>query len=398
MRVQKVGPRAKLRSSHHSPRNHQMVDKGFSEIINSGPGDPGRPSLRDLVADFLTGDGLVAYDRNHSLIPRINRDTHIITINGCVKKQLNITIKDLEALPQHKVVAALQCAGNRRHTMRTLQKEVVGINWLDGAAMNCRWKGPRVRDVLALAEIESVESEKEMHVAFNCRSVPCEDDEYFGSSITLDAAMSQEKEVILALERNGQILSPRFGFPVRMIAPGIIGARATKWLDEITVQDKESQNAYQSRDYKILPETVQTKEQYLANDGAIWDTVPAMQRSLINSVVAYPTQDDTVTLDADGMIEVKGYAIPGGYDGPVVGVQVSGDGGSTWVTADFVGTPTKFSWAIWKARVKLERGENRFIWSRATDAGGNTQPKMSAWNIRGVGYNGYGDARNLTVL
>ncbi|PVH77443.1 molybdopterin binding oxidoreductase [Cadophora sp. DSE1049] len=400
MKVQKVGPRAKLRSSHHSPHNHQILEKGYSETVNSGPGDPGRPSLRELVAEgsFLTGDGLVAYDRNHSLTPRINRDTHIIKVNGSVKKELNLNIKDLEALPQHEVVAALQCAGNRRHTMRTLQKEVVGINWLDGAAMNCSWRGPRVRDVLALAGVESPKGGKQTHVGFNCRSVPCEDDEYFGSSITLDAAMSDEKEVILALQRNGKTLSPRFGFPVRMIAPGIIGARATKWLDEITVQGEESQNVYQRRDYKILPETVQTKDDFLANDGAIWDTVPAMQETLINSVIAYPTQEETVTLDPDGMAEVKGYAIPGGYDGPVVNVQVSGDGGKSWVTAEFVGTATKFSWAIWKARVKLERGEKRFIWSRATDAGGNTQPEMSAWNIRGVGYNGYGDARDLTVL
>ena len=185
---------------------------------------------------------------------------------------------------------------------------------------------------------------------------------------------------------------------MRMIAPGIIGARATKWLDEITIQDEESQNVYQRRDYKILPETVQTKEDFQANDGAVWDTVPAMQESLINSVIAYPTQEETVTLDPDDKIEVKGYAIPGGYDGPGVNVQVSGDGGENWVTAELVGKPTKFSWAIWKARVRLERGEDRVIWSRATDAGGNTQPRMSAWNIRGVGYNGYGDARGLTVL
>ncbi|KAH7395451.1 Oxidoreductase, molybdopterin-binding domain-containing protein [Cadophora sp. MPI-SDFR-AT-0126] len=375
-----------------------MVEKGYSEIVNSGPGDPGRPNLRDLVSNFLTGDGLVAYDRNHSLIPRINRDTHIIKINGLVPKELNLTVEDLEALPQHEVVAALQCAGNRRHTMRTLQKEVVGINWLDGAAMNCRWRGPRVRDVLALAGTGVPKDGKQMHVAFNCRSVNCEDDTYFGSSITLDAALSDEKEVILALERNGKILSPRFGFPVRMIAPGIIGARATKWLDEITVQDEESQNVYQRRDYKILPETVQAKDDFLVNDGAVWDTVPAMQESLINSVIAYPAQDDTVTLDADGMVEVKGYAIPGGYDGPVVDVQVSGNGGKSWITAEFVSKPTKFSWVIWKARVTVERGPNRTIWSRATDAGGNTQPEMSVWNIRGVGYNGYGDARNLTVL
>jgi len=32
--------------------------------------------------------------------------------------------------------------------MRTFLKEVDGIDWGDGAVMNWRWRGPRLRDVL----------------------------------------------------------------------------------------------------------------------------------------------------------------------------------------------------------------------------------------------------------
>ncbi|CZT00869.1 uncharacterized protein RAG0_08746 [Rhynchosporium agropyri] len=163
-------------------------------------------------------------------------------------------------------------------------------------------------------------------------------------------------------------------------APDINGARATRWLDEQTLQTEELAKFYQSRDYKIFPESVLTK-----------------QESLINSVVAYHPQEETVSLGKHLMVEVKGYAVPVGYDGPVELVEVSGAGVVTWVEADFVGRRTTFSWAIWMARLRLERGKKRTNWSRATSAGENVQPRLSAWNGRGVGYNGYRDARYLTV-
>jgi len=39
--------------------------------------------------------------------------------------------------------------------MRTLLKEVQGIDWFDGAVMNCVWKGPRLRDVILAAGLSS---------------------------------------------------------------------------------------------------------------------------------------------------------------------------------------------------------------------------------------------------
>ena len=50
MTFQTVGHRDDLRSNNHSLRQHQIVENGYTEIVNSGPGDPGRPSLRELVA------------------------------------------------------------------------------------------------------------------------------------------------------------------------------------------------------------------------------------------------------------------------------------------------------------------------------------------------------------
>ena len=194
---------------------------------------------------------------------------------------------------------------------------------------------------------------------------------------------------------NGKPLPPAYGFPVRVVVPGVAGARWVKWLDRITVQPTESPNFYQQHDYKILPPEALTWEIAEKN----WGTVPAIQCTPVNSVVAVPDDDDTACTSADGWLEVRGYALPHGCQGPVTRVEVSGDEGKTWYDAEFLDAPegNKWCWVLWKANIKIEKGPNKTIFSRATDAAGNTQPKFSEWNLRGVGYNGYGASWNVTV-
>lgn len=85
--------------------------------------------------------------------------------------------------------------------MRTEMKEVNGIDWFDGAVMNCKWRGPRLRDVLLKAGVE-IERAKwaDAHVAFACHQTPCQDDEWYGASIPLARAMSEDADVLVALE------------------------------------------------------------------------------------------------------------------------------------------------------------------------------------------------------
>ena len=83
--------------------------------------------------------------------------------------------------------------------MRTLLKEVEGIDWGDAAVMNCKWKGPRLKDVLDAAGV-SVANIKEGHVAFASFQTECQDDSWYGGSITLARAIDPNADVILALE------------------------------------------------------------------------------------------------------------------------------------------------------------------------------------------------------
>jgi sulfite oxidase len=318
-----------------------------------------------------------------------------------VKKELSLSIDDLKGLPQHSIICALQCAGNRRHTMRTKLKEVSGIDWFDGAVMNCKWTGPLLHDVLEKAGVD-IEKEKwhSTHVAFACHQTATQEDEWYGASIPLSRAMDPDCGIMLALAMNDKALPPNHGAPVRVVTPGIAGARSVKWLDSITVQVTESSNYYQQHDYKILPpeaDSAEKAEQW-------WDKVDAIQDMPINSVIATPASDSTVHVDESGTIEVTGYALPSGSDGPIVRVEVSTDEGKTWKDAELLKAEEeeegelKWAWSLWKARVRVEKGTDRKIFSRATDRSGNTQKETVDWNLRGVAYNAYGEASGLEVV
>jgi sulfite oxidase len=170
------------------------------------------------------------------------------------------------------------------------------------------------------------------------------------------------------------------------------------------VQLTESSNYYQQHDYKILPPQAETAEQA----EKWWGRVPAIMDMPINSVIGVPKQGSRVERDGEGKVEVRGYALPCGADGPIVKVEVSGDGGESWVDAELLGAggeiegqegvELKWAWCLWKARVGVEKGMDRVILSRATDASGNMQERCPEWNFRGVAYNGYGEVTGLEIV
>jgi sulfite oxidase len=201
---------------------------------------------------------------------------------------------------------------------------------------------------------------------------------------------------------NNKPLSPNHGFPVRVVIPGVAGARWVKWVDRITIQGEHSQNHYQRYDYKVLPPEVDSSDKAKG----YWDQVPPLLDMPINSVVAAPDDNETIHLPTSGRVEAKGYAVPQGHYGPITRVEVSGNGGKTWIDAHLEGrqceeirsTNDKWCWKLWKASVPLEKGCGKAILSRATDAGGNVQQETTPWNLRGVAYNGYGMSKGLIVV
>ncbi|EYE95536.1 putative sulfite oxidase [Aspergillus ruber CBS 135680] len=383
--------------SVEKPLNREPPTKNLVDRYHPSSALPGLATNLLTRFSFYTPQD-ISYDRNHGPIPHLpTGEDHLVRIDGQVRTPVTLSVKQLATeFPQYQIICALECAGNRRHTMRTLLREVEGIDWGDGAVMNCKWKGPKLRDVLRSAGGITGRIEN-LHAAFSCYQVRTQNDTWYGGSVPLERIMKDEDggDVILALEMNDMPLMPKHGYPLRAVLPGIAGARWVKWLDKITIQDHESTNFYQKRDYKVLPEEAVDKESAEPH----WDRTPPMYDTPINSVIGVPTDEETVTL-RDGKVEVKGYAVPNAADGPVTRVQVSTDRGKNWVDAEIgksEGQRNKWCWVLWRAEVDIEPGTGKEIWSRAFDAGGNVQKEHSQWNLRGVGYNGYGRAMNITI-
>lgn len=78
-----------------------------------------------------------------------------LEIDGEVDRPLTLTLADLKKMPASEIRCVLQCAGNGRG----LQTPTVpGVQWRYGAVGNARWRGVKVKDVLARAGVARLQA------------------------------------------------------------------------------------------------------------------------------------------------------------------------------------------------------------------------------------------------
>ncbi|KAG8431620.1 hypothetical protein GDO86_017880, partial [Hymenochirus boettgeri] len=348
-----------------------------------------KPFNAEPPADMLTEHYITPVDlffkRNHLPVPQINPDDYKLFIDlpfgETQGKMISFSLTDLKTkFPRHEITATLQCAGNRRTEMNQV-KQVKGLEWSNAAISTARWAGVRLRDVLLAAGYTDETSNAE-HVHFEGLDKDLTGTNY-GASIPFHHAMNKDNEVLLVYEMNGKDLPQDHGFPLRVIVPGIVGARNVKWLGRIVVSREESHSHWQQKDYKGF------------NPSVDWDSVdfassPAIQELPVQSAITQPHPGETVLPNIDGELTVKGYAWSGGGR-EIVRVDVSVDGGKTWRVAELIGEKQKdgraWAWKLWQLNVPLPpKGSDFTIICKAVDSSYNVQPDTVApiWNLRGV--------------
>jgi sulfite oxidase len=254
-------------------------------------------------------------------------------------------------------------------------KVVGGVQWDAGAIGTADWRGVRMADLLEKAGLKS----GAQHLWFEgLDTVTLKDRQtLFGGGVPIKKAL--RPETIVALEMNGRPLSREHGYPARTVVPGYIGARSVKWLGRIVVSERSSDNNFVARDYKLFPpeatpETVKPEE------------FEPIYEFLLSSVICSPLSGATVKA---GRIDVRGYGVPpGGLGSALAGVQVSADGGATWVSGKLLGRDAPFAWKLWSAGIEVAAGA-RTLTVRATDERGQTQPEKAVWNFKGYQHNGW---------
>eukprot|EP01133_Synstelium_polycarpum_P007371 gene7371-8590_t len=368
--------------SNEPVRNSEFV-VNYPAPFNAEP----RPER--LIQSFITPNEYF-YVRNHAPVPDIHPSNYSLKIDGLVEKPLSLSLDDIKTkFEKVTITASLQCAGNRR-TMMSEYKPVKGVGWGIASLSNATWGGCRLRDVLQYAKAFPSESGA-FHACFwgldfGCPEEP--DGKPYGSSITMEKAMDITGDVLLAYEMNGETLPRDHGFPIRVIAPGIIGARSVKWLGKVTVSNVESESFFQRRDYKIFHSGVGWD-----NVAQYWDKTPSLQELSIQSAICSPAPNSRLYLP----FTILGYATAGGGR-KIERVDVSLDGGESWDYAELMGEDkgpvTKYwGWTLFRYTIRSLKapaaGQTSVpikLSCRAWDVASNTQPKdvKDIWNLRGV--------------
>ncbi|GAA5866254.1 hypothetical protein JCM3774_004134 [Rhodotorula dairenensis] len=268
------------------------------------------PAPAALVSSFLTKTADV-YHRNHGEFLQFDPRAYSLSLQSEVAtvqpRQRELSLDDVKTkFPKRDLVTVLSCAGNRRTEMDH-EKEVEGLKWGNSAIANCHFAGALLSDVLADAGITegNPPNAGDLHIHFETTQ-NCEDDVFYAASLPLRMALDKSRPTLLAYEMNHAVLEPAHGFPLRIVVPGVIGARSVKWLERIIIRDTESDNFYQARDYKVLPPeaTPENKAEYLQK-------TPALQEFPLNSVICSPSDGEVVEIAPanEAYIPVRGYAV-----------------------------------------------------------------------------------------
>uniref|UniRef100_A0A914LN29 sulfite oxidase n=1 Tax=Meloidogyne incognita TaxID=6306 RepID=A0A914LN29_MELIC len=341
-----------------------------------------------LIDNFKTPNDLF-FVRNHMPVPNLDERKHFLEVNGLgIKRGINLSVNDLKNKYEPvKITSTIQCAGNRRNDMNKFKK-VQGLMWTGTAISNAEWTGCRLRDVLISAGINPNDKEIK-HVQFEGADMDMTGNKY-GASIPFDKAMSPE--VLIAYEMNGEPLPRDHGYPLRIIAPGIVGARQVKWLTCIKTSEEESTSHWQRKDYKAMPSNINI------GDPLPFDAVPSIQEYPVQSAICVPTPNTKISKDTENIV-VEGYAWSGGGRG-IIRVEVSVDGGKNWKCAELKQSEGQdsehmWAWTLWRLEIEIpeeakENGHFELI-CKATDRGYNTQPEDACgiWNVRGLLHNAW---------
>jgi DMSO/TMAO reductase YedYZ molybdopterin-dependent catalytic subunit len=303
-------------------------------------------------------------------IPRpatINAAAYRLTVNGMTSKAIELTLADLQKLPQHTVPATIECTGNGR---AFYTPKVPGIQWGRGAIGNAEWSGPRIADILKLAGASASAAYLETDGAdTGVASTPD-----FVRSLPMKKAL--DPATLLALKMNGQPLPDIHGFPARLIVPGWDGTSSVKWVIRLSAVAEANKGFFMNPGYRYPKYSLPPGSPAKPAELEVIEGMP------VKSTIVAPEDQSKLGL---GTIAIRGFAWAG--EEAIERVEVSTDGGSRWRDADLSSPKLPFAWRLWRLDWKPSAPGYYTIMSRATDSARRVQPIVAAWNPSGYLWN-----------
>jgi len=303
-------------------------------------------------------------------IPTIEVSAWRLSVGGDgVAQPFELTLDQLQRdFEPVELIAVCQCSGNRRGLS---DPHVPGVEWGYGAMGNARWKGARLKDILARAGLKK----ETVEIAFNG-----------ADRATLDATPNFIKSIptwrgiddntIVAYEMNGAPLPHWNGFPARIVVPGWTATYWVKQVVSIRALTQPLASFWMNTAYRIPKGKFPLVDRFVSQES---DTSTPITEMVVNSLITSLTEGQRFAAGAP--VAVRGIAWDGGYG--IRRVDVSTDEGRTWERAELGADSGRFSFRPWQFTYMPHAKGRVNVMARASNAQGATQTEELIFNAAG---------------
>ena len=311
-------------------------------------------------------------------IPEVDAKTWRLSVGGeGANGQIELSLDDLKAMPATELAAVNLCSGNRRGLF---QPHVPGVQWSYGAMGCARWRGARLKDLLDKVgvkkeAIEIVFDGADSGVTDNS-AVTNKTSDFIKSIPTWKAI---EDTTLVAYEMNGAPLPHLNGFPARLIVPGWTGTHWMKHLTSIKPVTKPESGFWMNPAYRIPLGKFPIVARFTSQETAVNTPITEI---VMNSLITSPADGANVKM---GPVAIGGIAWDGGYG--ISTVEVSSDGGQTWVAATLGEDLGRFAFRTFSYDFAPKTSGKQTVMARATNKIGQSQTTELIHNPAGYHHN-----------
>ncbi len=347
---------------------------GKVPLIRKSYRPPNYETPVEYLGDVITRNDAFFVRWHLSGIPEVKAETWRLNVGGeAADKQVSFTLQELKSqFPQVEVVAVCQCSGNRRGLF---EPHVAGVIWGPGAMGNARWRGVRLKDVLARAGVKK----EAVEISFDgADGPPVAATPDFVKSLPMWKAL--DDDTLIAFEMNGAPLPHFNGFPARLIVPGWTATYWVKMLTDIQVLNRPFTGFWMASAYRVPVGKFPVVDRFITQETAANTPITQM---VTNSLITNLRVGQRVAA-AQGL-EVRGVAWDGGSG--IVAVDVTFDGGANWMRSVLGDNIGRYSFRTFSLRVPKLAAGNYEVMARATSANGTTQTFTLIHNPAGYQHN-----------
>jgi sulfane dehydrogenase subunit SoxC len=308
--------------------------------------------LHQLTGTMTPSD--LVFERHHAGVALIDPTRYELMIHGLVDRPTVFSLADLQRLPSVSRTMFLECSGNGRGAFKAPKREM-SPQAVDGMTSSGEWTGVPLSTLF-----------QEVGVRRGATWFRAEG----GDAARLSRSVPMEKgmeDALIAYAFNGEPLRPSNGYPARLMLPGYEGNACIKWVRRIEVANEPGMFRDETSKYTDP----------LANGTARQFSFVMDAKSIITAP-AHPAR-----VAPNVWTQITGLAWSG--RGRIVRVDVSTDGGKTWIVAELQEPVLPLAHTRFRVPWRWD-GTRTALMSRAVDETGYTQPTLAEFrDKRGPG-------------